>query len=984
MLDVESIRINKREVKPGDTINISARISDDISGIKSVYLYYKTPITGKLEDIIMQYNNETDRYEGSLYIEDSLEDGLWQINHIYMCDNSNNEVYIHNSNVNSSGKEVEDLSKGDFEVVPDNNSTTPIQDITVVTKNTSWSNKTINGDLYIGPNAVLTINSNVTVTGNVYVLGALKTYGGLCIDGTLYGNRMIWGSTSTLYNGTVIINGSNYIYSMNMSDYPVQDIPLRIDTTPLIANNGKLDIKGATLDIADMYIENQLVELDYRGRFDLSDLYIGNKDIITIKFKTVFGNTITKEISLDNHINKMPEISAKDVVLKVDDVFNAMSGVSASDKEDGDITSKIKVVENTVNTSKAGIYKVVYEVTDSDGNTVKKEIKVTVNPKLSIINNAPEIIAKDLELKVGDKFDAKSGVSASDKEDGDITSKIEVIENTVDTTKVGEYKVVYKVTDSQGASIKKEIKVVVRSNEKPEISAKDVVLKVDDKFDVKSGVSASDKEDGDITSKIKVVENTVNTSKAGIYKVVYEVTDSDGNTVKKEIKVTVNPKLSIINNAPEIIAKDLELKVGDNFNVKSGVSASDKEDGDITSKIEVVENTVDTTKAGEYKVVYKVTDSQGASAKKEIKVVVRSNEKPEISAKDVVLKVDDVFNAMSGVSASDKEDGDITSKIKVVENTVNTSKAGIYKVVYEVIDSDGNTVRKEIKVTVRLNKVSNVKSVSNSYNSNKITWSKLKDVDGYEIYRSTSKTGTYSRVQEITNGNTINYVDKNLATGSGYYYKIRAYKIVNGEKLYGDYSSIVSAKPVLSRTTNVISKSASYNSNKITWKKVSGASGYEVYRSNSKSGKYSKVKTITSGSTLNYTNTGLTTGTTYYYKVRAYRTVNGKKVYSSYSSIVSAKPTLKTPSVKLTSGSRKATVKWGKVAGASGYEVYRATSKSGKYSKVKTVGSGSTTSYTNSSLTKNKTYYYKVRAYRTVKGKKVYSSYSSAKYIKIK
>ena len=823
VLDVESIKIDQREVKPGDKLNISARISDDISGIKSVYLYYKTPITGKLEDIIMQYNNETDRYEGSLDIEDHLEDGLWQINHIYMCDNSNNEIYIHNSSVNSWGNEVKDLSKGDFKVVPDNNSTTPIQDTTVVTKNTSWSNKTINGDLYIGPNAVLTINSNVTVTGNVYVLGALKTYGGLCIDGTLYGNRMIWGSTSTLYNGTVIINGSNYIYSMNMSDYPVQDIPLRIDTTPLIANNGKLDIKGATLDIADMYIENQLVELDYRGRFDLSDLYIGNKDIITIKFKTVFGNTITKEISLDNHINKMPEISAKDVVLKVDDVFNAMSGVSASDKEDGDITSKIKVVENTVNTSKAGIYKVVYEVTDSDGNTVKKEIKVTVNPKLSIINNAPEIIAKDLELKVGDKFDAKSGVSASDKEDGDITSKIEVIENTVDTTKVGEYKVVYKVTDSQGTSVKKEIKVVVRSNEKP-----------------------------------------------------------------------------------------------------------------------------------------------------------------EISAKDVVLKVDDVFNAMSGVSASDKEDGDITSKIKVVENTVNTSKAGIYKVVYEVTDSDGNTVRKEIKVTVRLNKVSNVKSVSNSYNSNKITWSKLKDVDGYEIYRSTSKTGTYSRVQEITNGNTINYVDKNLATGSGYYYKIRAYKIVNGEKLYGDYSSIVSAKPVLSRTTNVISKSASYNSNKITWKKVSGASGYEVYRSNSKSGKYSKVKTITSGSTLNYTNTGLTTGTTYYYKVRAYRTVNGKKVYSSYSSIVSAKPTLKTPSVKLTSGSRKATVKWGKVAGASGYEVYRATSKSGKYSKVKTVGSGSTTSYTNSSLTKNKTYYYKVRAYRTVKGKKVYSSYSSAKYIKIK
>ncbi len=86
----------------------------------------------------------------------------------------------------------------------------------------------------------------------------------------------------------------------------------------------------------------------------------------------------------------------------------------------------------------------------------------------------------------------------------------------------------------------------------------------------------------------------------------------------------------------------------------------------------------------------------------------------------------------------------------------------------------------------------------------------------------------------------------------------------------------------------------------------------------------------------------------------------------------------------MSAGSKKAYVKWKKVSGASGYEVYRATSKTGKYIKVKTLTSGNTTSYTNTKLASKKGYYYKVRAYRTVNGNKVYSSYSSIKYVKIK
>ena len=91
-----------------------------------------------------------------------------------------------------------------------------------------------------------------------------------------------------------------------------------------------------------------------------------------------------------------------------------------------------------------------------------------------------------------------------------------------------------------------------------------------------------------------------------------------------------------------------------------------------------------------------------------------------------------------------------------------------------------------------------------------------------------------------------------------------------------------------------------------------------------------------------------------------------------------------TPSIKLSTGSKKIKVSWNKISGSTGYEVYRATSKSGKYSKIKTVTKGSTLSYTNIKLSKGKTYYYKVKAYKTVDGKKVYSSYSSVKYAKAK
>ena len=187
------------------------------------------------------------------------------------------------------------------------------------------------------------------------------------------------------------------------------------------------------------------------------------------------------------------------------------------------------------------------------------------------------------------------------------------------------------------------------------------------------------------------------------------------------------------------------------------------------------------------------------------------------------------------------------------------------------------------------------------------------------------------------------------------------------------------------KVSGIKATSNSYNSIKLTWNKaINGANGYAVYRSTSKDGKYTLRKTITSKNTIEFTDTGLDTNTTYYYKVRAYRMIADKKKYGSYSEIVCAKPVLSKTTITVSSKSKKAIIKWNKVLGASGYKVYSATSSNGTYSLKKTITSINTLSYTNTNLVSGKTYYYKVRAYRNVNGKVVYGPYSAVKSKKIK
>ena len=173
-----------------------------------------------------------------------------------------------------------------------------------------------------------------------------------------------------------------------------------------------------------------------------------------------------------------------------------------------------------------------------------------------------------------------------------------------------------------------------------------------------------------------------------------------------------------------------------------------------------------------------------------------------------------------------------------------------------------------------------------AYNRLKISWKKISGSAGYTVYRY-DRNGKLKKYWNLTASSTEFY-DTALATSTTYIYKVRAYvKDDEGTVYRGDHSPAVKGTPSLAKATAFKVK-AGKKLFTASWKKVSGASGYTVYYSAKKSSGF-KSKTVNGNSKVKYTVKSLKKGRTYYVKARAYRTVNGKKVYGPYTSLVRVK-----------------------------------------------------------------------------------------------
>ncbi|MEE1187094.1 MAG: fibronectin type III domain-containing protein [Acutalibacteraceae bacterium] len=280
-------------------------------------------------------------------------------------------------------------------------------------------------------------------------------------------------------------------------------------------------------------------------------------------------------------------------------------------------------------------------------------------------------------------------------------------------------------------------------------------------------------------------------------------------------------------------------------------------------------------------------------------------------------------------------------------------------------------------------KVTGLKADNLSHTLAKITWTKCSGVTGYVLYTSADKK-TWTRIAALKGASSISYTHTNLTVGKTYYYLVRAYKTVDGVNLYGEKSLVISNIPMPAKVTGLKATSTGYNSAKITWTKSSGVSGYVVYRSADKK-TWTRIAALKGASSISYTDKSLTAGKTYYYLIRAYKSSGGKNYYSSNSSAVSVKPVPNKQTITYLKNTNKntITIKWQKQTGVSGYEIYYATNKNANYTYLKTVSGASNVSYTKSGLKKGTTYYFRVRAYKTVNGKRVYGAFSDYKYVKI-
>ena len=235
-----------------------------------------------------------------------------------------------------------------------------------------------------------------------------------------------------------------------------------------------------------------------------------------------------------------------------------------------------------------------------------------------------------------------------------------------------------------------------------------------------------------------------------------------------------------------------------------------------------------------------------------------------------------------------------------------------------------------------------------------LKWNAVSGAAKYEVYRARSLNGDYIKYSTVTGTSYTN--TSYIESGNTYYYKVRALK---SDGTAGAWSSIVAVtyKQTLSAPA-VTGGNDAQGRPTLTWKAVTGAAKYEVYRARSKDGDYIKYSTVTGTS---YTNTSyIENGNTYYYKVRALKSDGTAGAWSSVVS-VTYKQTLSAPAVTGGNDAQgRPTLKWNAVTGAAKYEVYRARSKDGTYTKYSTTTG---TAYTNSSyLTSGATYYYKVRA----------------------
>jgi len=251
-------------------------------------------------------------------------------------------------------------------------------------------------------------------------------------------------------------------------------------------------------------------------------------------------------------------------------------------------------------------------------------------------------------------------------------------------------------------------------------------------------------------------------------------------------------------------------------------------------------------------------------------------------------------------------------------------------------------------------------SLANSTTGPLLKWNKAAGASGYYVYRKAGSATTWTKIKTITVATTLSYTDTTAVSGTKYTYTVRAYagtsSVVTGAYDTTGKTIIWLATPKLTSAVNAATGV------KFTWGKVSGATGYLIYRKTG-TGAWVKVKTITSAATVAWTDTAVKTGTTYTYTAKAYKTSTAN--VSAYNTTGKKRLFVAMPKLTSLKNSKSGPVlKWGKITNATGYIIYRKAA-GGSWVKVATITKVGTLTWTDKGAANKKTYYYTIKAYKT-------------------
>ncbi|MDV2575571.1 bacterial Ig-like domain-containing protein [Lactiplantibacillus plantarum] len=422
-----------------------------------------------------------------------------------------------------------------------------------------------------------------------------------------------------------------------------------------------------------------------------------------------------------------------------------LDGVTASDVEDGNLSSAVTIKDDTNfvnawNSNKNGVYTIIYTVTDSDGNTVTQSVSATIYSDITIHyidKNGTELSAQTTSManSVGSNYNIiptslikKNGVSYYYVSSNNNLSGI-YGENNQPTD-------IYLTYDIDQTSIDTKDSTLV--------AGPSTTWKAADNF-----VSATDEAGSALKLSDITVSGTVDPTKAGRYEVTYSYTDAAGNAVTKTATITVVASQASIDTKDStlVAGPSTTWKAADNF-----VSATDEAGSALKLSDITVSGTVDPTKAGRYEVTYSYTDAAGNTVTKTATITVVASQ-ASIDTKDSTLvagpsttwKAADNF-----VSATDEAGSVLKLSDITVSGTVDPTKAGRYEVTYSYTDAAGNAVTKTATITVVASQASIDTKDSTLVAGPSTTW---KAADNF--VSATDEAGGALKLSDITVSGTV-------------------------------------------------------------------------------------------------------------------------------------------------------------------------------------------------------------------------------------